>query len=147
MRSAVSLLMMTVAGATVTPIVAQDAGANLNGTYAVRVGDITSMMLSEFLKIRTDLSDPAIVTYEPDNGVIDVEIFAAPSSFGSKTDKARQVIGQYWDFIQQGLFPYAERRFGVHLSAQNFRIVYYDRNAEGGPAAVMSFINGTYTLP
>ncbi len=118
----------------------------LDVPYAVKVGDIAAATLSELLKLRSDLRDPAIVTYEPTTGTIDVEVFATPSR-GSKTDQARADLGKYWDFIQSGHIPYVERRFNVKLSKERYRLLYYDRSAQGGPQLVLQFVNGQFLIP
>ena len=143
----IALMAGSAGGLTSQTLSAQEAGPVLNVRYELTAGDMTAAMLSELLKIRVDLKDPAVVTFEPDPGVIDVEIFAAPASWASKTDEARKVIGSYWDFIQGGLFPYAERRFGLKLSAEHFRIMYYDRNAQGDSQLVLAFVQGSYVMP
>ncbi len=66
---------------------------------------------------------------------------------GSKTDQARVVLGQYWDFIKAAHLPYVERKLGVKLDVQNYRLMYYDRNAEGGAKLVLQFVNGQYLIP
>ena len=118
----------------------------LAAAYPVKVGDMAAQTLSELLKIRVDFKDAAIVTYEPTTQTIDVEVFATPR-MGSKTDQARVVLGQYWDFIKTAHLPYVERRFAVKLDVQNYRLLYYDRNAEGGAKLVLQFVNGQYLIP
>src|SRR5882762_3508962 len=77
----------------------------LAAAYPIRVGDMVAQTLSELLKIRTDFKDAAVVTYEPTTQTVDVEVFASPR-MGSKTDQARALLGQYWDFIKAGHVPY-----------------------------------------
>jgi len=127
-------------------LVAQEA-PSLATHYEVTTGDMVAAMLSEFLKLRVDFKDPALVTFELDPGVIDVEIFAAPPSRGSKTDEARKVIGTYWEFVQSALLPYVERRFNLKLGAEHFRIMYYDRNAPAESQLVLAFVQGSYVMP
>lgn len=118
----------------------------LAAAYVVRVGDIAAETLSELLKLRPDFKDPAVVTYEPTTQTIDVEIFASPR-MGSRTDQARALLGQYWEFITAGHVPFVERRFGVKLAAQHYRLLYYDRSAQGGAQLVLQFVNGQYLIP
>lgn len=65
----------------------------LAATYQVKVGDIAASTLSEFLKLRTDFRDPALVTYEPETGTIDIEVFATPA-YGSKTRSSSGFLGE-----------------------------------------------------
>ena len=145
--------MKTIAAVTVTAFVllvpnslSAQQPSPLGGAYSVRIGDVASSTLSEFLKLRPDLRDPTIVTYEPTPGVIDVEVFGRPSQ-GSKTDQARTLLGKYWEFIQAAHVPYVERRFTVKLSAEHYRLLYYDAGAQGGPQLVLQFVNGQYLIP
>jgi hypothetical protein len=118
----------------------------LTAAYPVKVGDMAAAALSEFLKLRSDFKDPAIVTFEPGTGTIDVEVFASPA-YGSKTDQARSVLGKYWEFIQAGHLPYVQRRLNAKLTAEHFRLMYYDAKAQGGPQLVLQFVNGQYLIP
>ncbi len=139
-------LIAAMAAVFVCHVAAAQQPSPLTAAYAIKVGDMVAQTLSELLKIRTDFKDAAIVTYEPTTQTIDVEVFAAPR-MGSKTDQARALLGQYWDFIKAGHIPYVERRFGVKLDVQNYRLMYYDRQAEGGAKLVLQFVNGQYTIP
>jgi hypothetical protein len=125
------------------PVVAQTDASVLERAQTVTLGDMLGITLSEFLKLRPDLQDPAVVTYEKAAGAIDVEVFARPT--GNKADKAREVLGEHWDFIQNTLIPYAEHRWNVKLTADQFKLVYYDAGAEGGPKALLVFAQGKYT--
>jgi hypothetical protein len=125
---------------------AQTEAPVLERTYTVTLGDMLGIALSEFLKLRPDLQDPAVVIYEKDAGAIDVEVFARPPSSASKADKAREVLGEHWAFIQATLLPYAERRWNVKLTADQFRLVYYDAGAEGGPKPILMFVKGQYVV-
>ena len=118
----------------------------LAATYQAKLGDIVATTLSEFLKIRADLRDPAIVTYEPETGTIDVEVFASPN-YSSKTDQARATLGKFWTFIQGVHVPYVERRFKTKLTTAHYRLIYYDAKAQGAPQIVLQFINGQYLIP
>ena len=121
-------------------------GANpLGATYPVQLGDIAAGALSEMLKLRTDF-DPAIITYEPATGTVDVGVFGAPAA-GSKTDHARTTLGKYWEFIQAAHIPYVERRYGVKLTVQRYKLMYYDRSAKEGPKLILQFVNGQYLIP
>ncbi len=136
-----------VATSLVTPHVVRAQQPNpLAVAYSVKVGDVAAATLSELLKIRSDFRDPAIVTYEPTTGTIDVEVFATPSR-GSKTDQARADLGRYWDFIKAGHIPYVERRFNVKLSQEYYRLLYYDRTAPGAPQLILQFVNGQFLIP
>jgi hypothetical protein len=126
-------------------LAAQQQSSPLAASYSLKVGDMAAQMLSELLKVRTDFKDAALVTYEPSTQTIDVEVFATPR-MGSKTDQARTLLGQYWDFIKAGHIPYIERRFGVKLDVQNYRLMYYDRGGEE-PKLILQFVNGQYTIP
>ena len=96
--------------------------------------------------MRPDFRDPCVVTYEPGPGTIDVEVYASPS-YGSKTDQARALLGKYWEFIQAAHIPYVKRRYGLDLSAANYRLMYYDTKVQGTPTLVLQFINGQYLIP
>lgn len=139
------VVIAAMVAAAFSQIVAQQPSP-LAAAYPVKVGDMAAQTLSELLKIRTDLKDAAIVTYEPTTQTVDVEVFGTPR-MGSKTDQARVVLGQYWDFIKAAHLPYVERKFGVKLDVQNYRLMYYDRNAEGGAKLVLQFVNGQYLIP
>ena len=132
--------------ATFCQLAAQQQPSPLAAAYPIKVGDMVAQTLSELLKIRTDFKDAAVVTYEPPTQTIDVEVFATPQ-YGSKTDQARALLGKYWEFIKAGHIPYVERRFGVKLDVQNYRLMYYDRGGEGGAKLVLQFVNGQYTIP
>jgi len=118
----------------------------LAAPYSPTLGDIAAWHLSEFLKLRPAPIDRALVTYEPATGTIDVEVFGAPSARG-KTDEARSTLGGYWEFIQQAHIPYVERRFKIKLTAQHYRLMYYDTQAQGAAKVILQFVNGQYVIP
>jgi hypothetical protein len=129
----------------VSRIAAQQQKNPLAASYPIKMGDVVAQTLSELLKVRIDFKDAAVVTYDPTAQTIDVEVFASPA-MGSKTDQARTLLGQYWDFIKAAHIPYVERRYGVKLDVQNYRLMYYDRSGEE-PKLILQFINGQYTIP
>ena len=145
MNPRTTLLAVALAFTVATPLAAQ-ATDPLEASYTVTVGDMAAATLSEFLKLRPDFRDPTAVTYEPATHTVDVEVFASPSS-GSKTDQARALLGKYWEFIQAAHIPYIARRFQVTLGPPNYRLLYYDARAEGGPALVLQYANGQYLIP
>lgn len=126
-------------------LLAQQQTKPLEAPYTTKIGDVAAAAVSEFLKVRTDVRYPSIVTYEPSTGTIDVEVFATPTT-GSKTDEARAVLGLYWQFIEAVHIPYVERRFKIKLSAENYRLLYYDRTQEK-PLLVLQFVKGQYLIP
>jgi hypothetical protein len=126
-------------------LLAQQQTKPLDAPYTTKIGDVAAAALSELLKVRTDVRYPTVVSYEPSTGTIDVEVFATPSA-GSKTDEARAVLGVYWQFIEAAHIPYVERRFKVKLSAENYRLLYYDRTQEK-PLLVLQFVKGQYLIP
>jgi hypothetical protein len=130
---------------SIPSLTSAQASNPLAATYTVRVGDVAAATLSEFLKMRADLRANAIVTYEPDPGTIDVEVFVTGQ--GASTDAARAVLGSYWEFIQVGHIPYIERRFKTKLTAAHYRLVYYVTRGQGEPQVVLQFVNGQFTIP
>jgi len=145
MKRRVLAVTTAMAIAAISQLAAQEPNP-LVAPYPIKVGDMVAETLSEFLKLRPDFKDPAVVTYEPTSQTIDVEVFATPR-MGSKTDQARALLGQYWQFIEGGHIPYVERRFGVKLAVQHYRLLYYDRSPQTGPQLVLQFVNGQYTIP
>jgi hypothetical protein len=123
------------------PTLEAQAGRHLNTQLTITVGDYGALILPAFLGI-SDLNHRVAVTYEPIPGVIDVEIFGRWAT----VESARQTIGQYWELIQQVHIPYIQRRFGVSLGASNYRIIYYDRTARGGPRIIVQFVNGQFLI-
>jgi len=117
----------------------------LAAAYPIKVGDMAAQMLSEFLRIPAEFNDPRIVFYEPSAHTIDVEVYATPR-VGSKTDQARALLGQYWEYIKAAHIPYVDSRFGVKLDVQHYRLRYYERN-QNGATLVLQFVNGQYTIP
>lgn len=117
----------------------------LAATYSTKVGDVAAATLSEFLKMRPDLRESAVVTYEPETGTIDLEIVARTRS--GSTDVARAALGQYWEFIQAVHIPHVERRFKTKLTANHYRLVYYLAQTQGAPQVVLQFVNGQFLIP
>ncbi len=138
-------LLVVLLWVSVPSITTGQAVTDLNSPYRTLTGDMAAITLSELIKLRTDFKDPTLVTFEPADTLIDVEIYGNPG-YGSKTDRAREVVGMYWDFIQAAHIPYMERRFGIQLSELQYRIIYYDRNADPEEQLLLQFVQGHYLL-
>ena len=118
----------------------------LAAPYAVKVGDVAASSLSELLKLRTDFRAPAVVTYEPTTGTIDVEVIA-PVTARATTDVARAVLGDHWDFIQAAHIPFVEKRFKAKLTSAHYRLIYYSADNQGQTRVVIQFVNGQFVIP
>jgi hypothetical protein len=113
----------------------------LNAPVALKTGDVAVFVLDNMLRVRQDLSDPAIVTYEPDPGIIDIEIFGGSGN----VERAKNIVAQHWEFIRAIPIPYIQRRFSVQLTEKSFRIMYYER-ASPTPKLILSFVGGQYIM-
>ena len=118
----------------------------LAAPYAAKMGDVAASSLAEMLKLRTDFRAPAVVTYEPTSGTIDVEVFA-PGTARATTDAARAALGDYWDFIQAAHIPFVERRFKAKLTSAHYRLIYYATDNQGQSRVVIQFVNGQFLIP
>lgn len=137
----VVLLALAMGAAAVVPATGQEQ-TTLNSSYEVTVGDVAALIIPEFLKLNGNLTDPILVTFEPDPGVVDFEIFGA----GRDVEGARQTMDQLRAFISSTVSQYLERRFSVPLPPSDYRIMYYNWTEEGA-ALVLIFNDGQYVMP
>jgi hypothetical protein len=144
-RMIVRLLMLSLCvlpASALAQEAAPDTTAGLEAEYSMQTGDYAAVLLPEFLRIRTDLAYPVVVTYEPEPNRLDVEVFGPTAT----VEQARYVIGLYWDFIQAYFFPYAERRLGVTLEEGDFAIVYYDTSRAEWMKPLVQMVEGQYVI-
>lgn len=125
----------------VAPASVRAQSPSLSSPANMKVGDFGAFFLQNIIRVRSDLSDPTVVTYEPEPNVIDVEIFGTAST----ADRAKEMVSRYWTFIQATHIPYLDRRFGVKLDERNYRIVYYERT-QSGPKVILTFVGGQYVM-
>jgi hypothetical protein len=122
---------------------AAQTAVNLNTPYAMKAGDYSALLLSEFLKINTALDMPIIVTYEPTENTIDVEVFGGWAT----VESARKTVNQVLEFVRTAFVPYAQRRMNVSPTDKNFRIMYYDRTQRTGPKLIVTWDRGQLIVP
>lgn len=116
---------------------------NLSSTYQFKIGDYTAILLNGFIRGNSKFYDPIICTYEPGPNTIDVEIYGEKG----EVEGARESINEYWNFIKSSFIPYAQRRLGVSLNENSFRIMYCDRTAVSKTKLILQFINGQFVVP
>jgi len=121
---------------------AADTTAGLEAEYSMQTGDYAAVLLPEFLRVRTDLAYPVVVTYEPEPNRLDVEVFGRPAT----VEQARYSIGQHREFIQTFFLPYAERRLGVTLDEGDFAVVYYDTSRTEWMKPIVQMVEGHYAI-
>src|SRR3954462_14853571 len=92
---------------------------SLSSPANMKIGDFGAFFLQNIIPMRSDLSDPTVVTYEPEPNLIDVEIFGTATTI----ERAKEMVSRYWTFIQAGHIPYMQKRFGVMLTESNYRIL------------------------
>ena len=114
----------------------------LNKPATLQAGDVAAFVIQNLLRLRKDLSEPTVVTYEPDPATIDIEILGSTVS----VDQAKARIAEYWSFVQAGPTPYLKRRFGVELSEKSFRIGYYKWMPDGTAKPILLFVGGQYII-
>lgn len=122
---------------------AQESEAGLESTFTLQAGDYAAVLLPEFLRIRRDLTDPVVVTYEPEPNRIDVEIIGGRKG----VERARAEIGQYWAFIEAVFLPYVERRLGMVLDENDFSITFYDASRGDMASPVVQMVDGQFLIP
>lgn len=119
-----------------------DTLPGLEASYPMQVGDYAAVLLPEFLKIRRDLTNPVLVTYEPEPNRLDVEVFGTAVT----VEQARLIIGAHWDFIETFFLPYAQRRLGLTLDKSDFAIAYYDTSRQDWAKPVLQMIDGQFVM-
>jgi hypothetical protein len=122
---------------------AQTTTVNLNSAYQMRIGDYAALILPELLKVHPQLDAPVVATFEPDPGTIDVEIFGGRGN----VEGAKETVQGYLQFLVSTHMPYVAKKFGLKLTDQDYRILYYDRTNRGGPKLILKYIKGQFTLP
>lgn len=139
-----SIVLVVAAILSAPPLVrAQAAPANLAAPYTLTVGDMAALILPELFKVNASFDAPVVVTFEPTLNVIDIEIFGARST----VEGARGSLMEYVSFLQQAHVPYVQRRFGVTLTPENYRLMYYDRSARGGARLIVQMDKGQLIVP
>lgn len=121
----------------------KDSQVSLDSPYQIKVGDYVALLLPNLIRMNTDLDLPLVVTYEFAGKTVDLQLFGQKGS----VEEAREVIGNYWKFIQTGCIPYLKRRFGVSPTEDDFRLMYYDRRGINGPKLILQLVKGQYVVP
>ncbi|MCX6142820.1 MAG: hypothetical protein NTZ35_06335 [Ignavibacteriales bacterium] len=130
-------LLLTVAS------LSQTKQINLNSSYQVKVGDYAALLLPNLIRPHTDLDAPIVCTYELESNTIDLEIFGGRSN----VEGARGTMNNYMAFVHSSFIPYANRRLGIYLTDQNFRLSYFDRLTHKIPKLILQYIGGQFVVP
>ncbi len=121
------------------------AKLSLDEPYELMHGDMAALMLSEVIKSGRFSDGMPVVTYDRDRALITLQVYGNPSGALSRTDRAREVLGEYWEWVQAWFIGYAERRLDIRVDEQDFRLQYMDRTA--GNEMLLSFIGGQFVIP
>lgn len=121
------------------------ARLSLDAPYELMHGDMAALMLSEVIKSGSFSDGIPVATYDRDQALITLQVYGNPSGAVSRTDRAREVLGEYWEWVQAWFIGYAERRLDIRVDEQDFRLQYMDRTA--GNEMLLSFIGGRYIIP
>ena len=121
------------------------AKLSLDEPYELMHGDMAALMLSEVIKSGSFSDGIPVATYDRDAALITLQVYGNPSGSASRTDRAREVLGEYWEWVQAWFIGYAERRLDVRVDEQDFRLQYMDRTA--GNEMLLSFIGGQFVIP
>lgn len=126
----------------VLPLDAEAQAPTLASTFEVQLGDYVAVLIPEFLRLNPVVQEPVLVTYEPDEGVLDVEIFGRAGS----AEAARRAIEGMGQYVTEWVNPYLERRFGLALTGNDYRFLYYN---SGGDELqlILQWSKGQFVMP
>jgi hypothetical protein len=129
------------------------SAAGLSEPMVVAKGDWAASKMTEFLIVWRSayiVDNPgkptpacASASYDTQGNVIIVDILGA----NPQIENAKAGIDFWWGVIQENFLPNFSHRTGIGFSANDVTIIYWQRNASGGPKEIVRRQKGEYTLP
>lgn len=144
---------MTKAIATAIALLQTLLMASLTEPMTVTKGDWAACKMTEFLIVwrsayivdNPGKPTPACVraSYDAKQNIILVDILGA----NPMVENAKTGIDFWWGILQSDFLPGFTDRTGISVAANDVTIIYWQRNASGGPREIVRRHKGEYLLP
>jgi len=120
-----------------------ESNNKLSQPYMITNGDWIAYNLSEYLRMRLDLNAPIRVTFDRKDTIIVIKIYGARKI----VEDAKGSLNNFLDAIRIFNFVEAKANYGIDLYDNNYTIIYYNREAQGGPKEIIRMEKGKLQIP